>query len=96
MQKREFEERIGTQVLDEEYEDIEYVYMWHPAIKEVEGKDQIALLYMNFGLSFIRKMLPLAEKMKGLYDKRKSIEKELSQIEDEIVKRKMEWTGGNA
>lgn len=39
MQKREFEEKIGTQVLDEEYEDIEYVYMWHPAIKEVEGKD---------------------------------------------------------
>lgn len=49
---------------DEEYKIIEYVYTFHPAISETEGKKQIAYLYMNFGMSIIRDMKPRAELMK--------------------------------
>lgn len=48
---------------DEEYKLIEYVYTFHPAISETEGKKQIAYLYMNFGMSIIRDMKARAELM---------------------------------
>lgn len=46
-----------------EYKLIEYVYQFHPAISEVEGKKQIASLYLNFGMSIIQDMKPRAELM---------------------------------
>lgn len=63
MNKNEFEQRIGKTVNPSEYEIIEKVYTWHPAINDVSGKDQIADLYKNFGMSVIRGMVPVAEKM---------------------------------
>lgn len=56
MTKDEFESRIGREVSASEYEEIEYVYTWHPAIKNVEGKDQIAAIFNVGGMMVIRSM----------------------------------------
>ncbi len=66
MSKNEFEKLIGRAVSDEEYSTIEYVYTWHPAISETEGKDQIADLYMNYGMTVIADMVDRAGKMEKL------------------------------
>ena len=38
---------------DAEYKLIEYVYNFHPAISETDGKEQIAELYVKFGMCLI-------------------------------------------
>lgn len=47
MQKHEFEERIESTVSDEDYKLIEFVYQFHPVIRNVSGKDEVAELYMS-------------------------------------------------
>lgn len=56
MTKDEFESRIGREVSVGDYKEIEYVYTWHPAIKDVEGKDQIAAIFNAGGMMVIRSM----------------------------------------
>lgn len=41
MMKNEFEELLGQTVTSEQYEVIETVYMFHPVIDDVKGKQQI-------------------------------------------------------
>lgn len=60
MTKQEFETRIGQQVSTEDYKKIEQVYTFHPSIDNVNGKDQIAMLYSTFGMRIIADMLPAA------------------------------------
>ena len=50
MMKNEFENLIHGSVTDEEYELIETVYMWHPAIRNTSGKEEVAELYKSFGI----------------------------------------------
>ena len=57
MMKHEFEERVGVEISDREYELIETVYTWHPAISEAGGKDQIATLYKTGGMPLIKSCL---------------------------------------
>ena len=66
MMKQEFENLIGTTVSNEDYSTIEYVYTWYPTISEIEGKDQIAKLYMDFGMPLIEDMVERAGKMENL------------------------------
>ncbi|WP_312428362.1 hypothetical protein [Lacrimispora sp.] len=63
MMKNEFEKLIGKTVGEEEYSTIEYVYTWHPAISETEGKAQIARLYTDYGMTVIEDMVERAGKM---------------------------------
>ena len=49
-----------TSVNECDWKTIEYVYTWHPAIDAVEGKKQIAYLYVNFGMSIINDMMNTA------------------------------------
>ena len=62
MQKREFEEMIEQPVSDAEYKVIETVYQWHPSVKEVSGKEEVAELYKSFGMAIFHDMLPRAKK----------------------------------
>lgn len=64
MQKAEFEERIEGRVSDEDYKLIEFVYQWHPVIRNVSGKDEVAELYKSFGMALFRDMEPRAKKAK--------------------------------
>lgn len=63
MMKQEFENLIGKSVSNEDYSTIEYVYTWYPTISEIEGKDQIAKLYMEFGMPIIEDMVERSGKM---------------------------------
>ena len=63
MMKNEFEKLIGKTVSVEEYSTIEYIYTYHPAISETEGKAQIARLYTDYGMTVIEDMVERAGKM---------------------------------
>lgn len=56
MMRREFEEIIGSAVKKEEYDAIEFVYTWHPAFSNTEGKQQIADIYKAGGMTVINDM----------------------------------------
>lgn len=64
MTKQEFESRLdgGKTVTDEQYKIIEYVYTYYPAISNLMGKDQIAMLYDMFGMTVIKDMFPRAHR----------------------------------
>ena len=68
MTKSEFEEMIGGSVMDEEYQLIEEVYMWHPAIRNTSGKEEVAELYKSFGIVIFYDMYPRAKKAKDIED----------------------------
>ena len=84
MQKREFEEMIEQPVSDAEYRVIETVYQWHPSVKEVSGKEEVAELYKSFGMAIFHDMLPRAEKARCLEEKLHRAKKEVEQIKEEM------------
>lgn len=61
---------------------IEYVYMYHPSISNVDGKDQIAYLYVHFGMRIIRDMRYTAHAMEDYEIKERKLKAELSRLED--------------
>lgn len=85
MMREEFEKLVGKNVSDEEYEVIEKVYTWHPAIKNSTGKQQIAQLYTDYGMSVIRGMKKVADYMMELDKERQEIRNKL-----EIIKKREE------
>ena len=85
VEKHEFEKRIDDTVTDEEYKVIESVYQWHPVISEVEGKEQIATLYKNFGMVIIKDMLPRAEKAREIEGRLRAARIEVERIQDELA-----------
>lgn len=68
-----------------EYKLIEYVYTFHPAISEVEGKEQIATLYLDFGMSLIRDMKPRAELMEKKEKELRAAREVLRRVQEEIA-----------
>lgn len=73
MMKSEFEDLIHGSVTDEEYELIETVYMWHPAIRNTSGKEEVAELYLNFGMVIFKDMYPRAMKLKEIDEEIRSL-----------------------
>lgn len=74
----EFRELLpeGVKVSDEEYNDIETVYMWYPTGISKKG---IAELYVNFGMTLIKDMLPRALVNKDLNQRKtKALQKAAS------------------
>jgi len=65
MLKCEFEERINHEIAQEDYQKIETVYSYYPTNKEI-SKDEIAELYLKFGMRIFFDMLPRAQKIKEL------------------------------
>ena len=84
MTKREFEERIEKTVSDADYGIIEMVYQFHPSIKEVSGKDEVAELYKSFGITIFIDMFPRAEKACELDSRLRHAKAEVERIEEEI------------
>ena len=92
MQKREFEEMIEHPVSDAEYKVIETVYQWHPSVKEVSGKEEVAELYKSFGMAIFHDMLPRAEKNRELESRLRHAQAEVERIKAEME----ELSRGNA
>lgn len=84
MNKWEFEQRIRSNVTDEAYKEIEYVYTWHPAISETSGKDQIASIYKAGGILVIKGMKEMAGMMEKLEAEKREVQNQLSRIQDRI------------
>jgi len=84
MMKKEFEKLVGKAVSNEEYGTIEYVYTWHPAISETEGKDQITRLYTDYGMTVIEDMVERARKMEKLEGDLKAAQRQVTLVQDRI------------
>lgn len=83
MLKEEFEERAGRAVTDQEFKIINTVYVFHPSISDVSGKDQIAELYLSFGMTLLLDMFPTAKAAEAFYDRRRELQAELHELAQE-------------
>lgn len=92
MMKHEFCEKanIPMEALsDEDYEVIEFVYMYHPSISDYNGKDQIATIWkLPGGMRIIFDMLGTAKRAEEIenqiFDARRQID-ELEKKIDELI-----------
>lgn len=89
MMKNEFENLINTDVenkvtiTDDEYAKIELVYMYHPAI---EGKEDIAKLYLWFGMTVIEDMVGRSKDIKNLENQINRTQAKLEGLKEEMRK----------
>lgn len=84
MRKHEFEQRISQPISDEDYKLIEFVYQFHPVVRETSGKEEVAELYKSFGMAIFRDMKPRAEMAKELEEKIRTCRAELERLTDEL------------
>lgn len=89
MMKNEFEEMIGRSVTDEEYQLIEEVYLWHPAIRSASGKEEVAELYKSFGIVIFYDMYPRAKKTKDIEKNIRMLDKTREELVDKLKLLKM-------
>ena len=68
---------------DNDYDTIEYVYNWHPSISNVEGKAQIAMLYVEFGMRVIEDMKATAVEVHILENDILAARHKLEELEEE-------------
>lgn len=83
--RQSFTARIQREVTDAEYEEIEFVYNWHPSISNTEGKDQIVYLYNTFGMRIIRDMMSTAKKAKELDSEILATKHRLEELQEEYA-----------
>ena len=88
MMKNEFENLIHGSVTDEEYELIETVYMWHPAIRNTSGKEEVAELYKSFGMVIFKDMYPRAMKLKEIDEEIRSLDRAKNNLVEELKRLK--------
>jgi len=84
MMKHEFEALIGKKIDGHEYDIIQTVYQWHPAISNTDGKRQIADLYLSLGMLVIVDMLERAQKIGLLEQKISVLKQEIEHHRNEI------------
>lgn len=82
MNKEEFLIRIksNNEPTERQWQDIQYVYTWHPSIDDVNGKDQIAKLWDLGGYRLIEDMMPTAKKDQELQEEIRVLEQQLSDL----------------
>ena len=85
MMKNEFEAIIESTVSDEDYALIEFVYMWHPAISNENGKLQMAGLYKAGGMAVINDMYKRAEVFMDLTSKMEACRERMSFLQEKMV-----------
>lgn len=69
---------------DKEYAIIEHVYARHPSIDPVEGKRQIAELYVGYGMALIMDMVPRADLMEEKRNELLAARTRIEEIQEEI------------
>lgn len=74
----------------EEYAIVEEVYMWHPSIPNVGGKEAIALLYHLGGVVLMHDMLSTAKKEEQKEERRRELRNAISAHEAEILRLRAE------
>lgn len=84
MMKEEFETLIGSGISAEDYAVVERVYMFHPAISETAGKEEVSELYKKFGMAIFMDMLQRAEMAESLIWKIKQNRKRIAELEKQF------------
>ena len=87
MMQYEFEGRIHQEIDPDIYEDIEYVYNYHPAQM---SKDDAAALYTMFGPAIFESMREEADKVFNIEEEIRVLQEKIHQIELEIESLKTE------
>ena len=91
MTREEFD-KIGAErgfdfegkITDSDYKAIEYVYTFHPAIDECDGKKQIVDLVGNFGMRIVFDMFPTARKAKSIEESIAYARKRLDELKEQL------------
>ena len=92
MMKNEFLERLRSipghetdEISADDYARVEYVYMFHPAIPDVGGKDTIARLYAYGGMLVIKDMYARAVKADEAEQRVRAIRADIAGMEKTIA-----------
>ena len=75
---------VKAGISDNDYESVELVYTWHPAISEVNGKEQIAKLYVDFGMSVISDMVSRSRIMREKETEFRRLQSSLNELRGDI------------
>ena len=65
---------------DQDYKLIEKVYTFHPSISETDGKRQVAMLFVEFGMRIFRDMVATAEQAEKIEDEIRIMRIQLSDL----------------
>ncbi len=71
-------------ISDNDYRSVEFVYTWHPAISEVNGKDQIAKIYVDFGMSIISDMVSRSHIMREKETELMRLQSSINELKGDI------------
>lgn len=85
MRKEEFEDLIGQALSDGDYEIIETVYLYHPAIRGTSGVEELAELYKSFGMTIFYDMIGRAKRNQDLDDRLRQAQAETDRLKEEIM-----------
>ena len=67
---------------NEEMKLIDYVYMYHPSISDISGKNRLLIYMFIFGMRLIRDMRNTAHAMEDYEIKERKLKAELSQLKE--------------
>ena len=84
MTKQEFEKLVDKEVSERDYKVIEKVYTFHPAISNTNGKQQIAMLYNEFGMGVIKDMVLKSEMAMDIEAEITRTKDRLRELEEEL------------
>ncbi len=79
------EAELTCTIKEEDYKIIEEVYNWHPAISDIEGKQEIAMLYYIAGMGIIGNMYPEAHVARQARMNIEKLKGQLLKEEDQII-----------
>ena len=77
-----------TAISNEDYQTIEMVYAFHPAISETAGKMQIAQIYAYGGMSVIKDMVPTAVKARRIEAELRELKAKEHNLTEELARLK--------
>lgn len=85
MLKSEFETMTDSEeISNRDYEAVENVYMYHPAIDDIKGKEQIVYLYKEFGMTVIKDMEKRALQYKRTLEQINEHERMIASIKEKL------------
>ena len=84
MTRQEFENLAGVSVSVDDYKVIETVYVWHPCISEVNGKDEIVKLFQWGGMRIMHDMFWAATKTRDLREELEGHLLEVKRLKQDI------------
>ena len=84
MLRDEWTAHVGDEPTDEEWFTINRVYMYHPVVSDVSGKDDLASIYQIGGYALIEELAPMAQQMELLCQKRDQAQKRVREYTEQI------------